>query len=94
MGIQALDQLVHDYNAHSLALSTLAVYRSVASTFVHFCISIRCTTLPLQQETVLRFVVHLATTGITYQSIITYLSGVRFLQITNGFPDPGLSSLL
>ena len=41
----------------------------------------------------LRFVVYLAQSGITYQSISCYLSGLRFFQVANGLADPCLLSL-
>ena len=37
---------------------------------------------------------HLAQSGVSYQSIRTYLSGLRFFQVASGLPDPHLSSIL
>ena len=48
--------------------------------------------LPLQLATLLRFVAHLANQGVTYASLRVYLSGLRFVQIASGYPDPQLDA--
>ena len=93
LGIHGLDQIVHQYLAGSLAPSTSASYRSAANRYLHFCTHFRLAPLPLQQDTIVRFAAHLASTGVSYQSIRSYLSGLRFLQVSSGFPDPCIGSL-
>ena len=85
-----MDQIVRQFIAHSLAPSTKASYRSAANRYLVFCHQFNFPPLPLSQEKVTRFVAHLATTGVAYQSIRVYLSAIRFLQISSGLPDPSL----
>ena len=92
LGIHALDLAVCDYFAGSLAPATTALYCSAANRYLDFCTHLNLPPLPLDQDNVTRFVAYLAQSGMTYQSIRTYLSGIRFLQIANGLPDPHLST--
>ena len=50
------------------------------------------TPLPLHQINIIRFVAYLASSGVAYSSIHTYHSGIRFLQLAQGLPDPCLAS--
>ena len=56
-----------------------------------FCNSIQCSPLPLQQDCLIRFVAHLAQSGVCYSSICVYLNGVRFYHVSHGFPNPHLN---
>ena len=85
LGIERLDQAVHGYLERSLASSTSAVYASAAR---------RCPQLPLQQDCLIRFVAHLAQSGVCYSSIRVYLNGVRFYHVSRGFPNPHLNDHL
>jgi len=40
----------------------------------------------------LRFVVHLASLGLSYQTVKSYVSAVRHLQIVSSLPDPSVAS--
>ena len=42
------------------------------------------------QQTILRFVAYLADGGLAHSTISAYLSGLRFVQIASGLPDPDL----
>ena len=59
---------------------------------MRFCAENQLQPLPLSENTLVRFASYLARTGILYSSIRIYISGLRFLQLQNGFPDPSLSS--
>ena len=83
-----MDQIVQQFIAHSLAQSTKASYHSAFNCYLVFCYQFNFPSLPLSQEKVARFVAHLATTGIAYQSIRVYLSTICFLQIFSRLPDP------
>ena len=69
------------------------MYRSASNRYIQFCTQFNLTPLPLQQNSILRFVAHLANSGVGYSSIRSYLCGIRFLQIANGLPDPQLNAL-
>ena len=68
------------------------MYRSAANRYINFCAHLKVPPLPLTQDTITRFAAYLAQSGMAYQSVRTYLSGIRFLQIANGFPDPHLEA--
>ena len=42
----------------------------------------------MSESILCKFVSYLASEGLKHRSIKTYLSGVRYLQIRSGFPDP------
>ena len=87
-----MDHAVHSYFVNSLAPSTLALYRSASHRYITFCGQLNLSPLPVSQETVVRFVAYLAQSNLSYQSIRTYLSGIRFMQIACGLPDPQIRS--
>lgn len=51
------------------------------------------TPLPLQDYTLCRFIAFLAASQLSPQTIYSYLSAIRYLHISNGFPDPHFSSM-
>ena len=87
-----MDQLVQRYLTSSIAPSTASTYRSAINHYLSFCSQFRVSPLPLSQITVSRFIAHLAHSGVSHPSIRSYLSGLRFLQVMRGLPDPELSS--
>ena len=90
MGLSQLDSTVRGYFRNALTPATLAMYHSAANRYTTFCASLNLPSLPLDQSTLTRFVAHLGQSGLAYQSIRAYLSGIRFLQIASGLPDPHL----
>lgn len=87
-----MDHVVCRYFSWSLAPATLTSYWSAANRYCTFCSSFSLSPLPLLQSVVISFVVYLAETGVSYPSIHSYLSGICFYQIANGFPDPCLGA--
>ena len=77
---------------HSLAPSTAASYRSAANRYIQFCSQFHLTPLPHCQDNVVWFVTSLALSGVSHSSICSYLSGIWFLQLAHGLPDPCISS--
>ena len=94
MGLHPLDQSVRTYFASSLAPATISSYRSAANRYLAFCTTYSLVPLPLQEGTLARFVAFLADRGLAYPSIRAYLSGLRFLQLAQGLPDPALSTFV
>ena len=88
-----MDEAVHKYFAQALAPSTTAAYHSVANQYFKFCHQFNLSPLPLHQDSVIRFIAHLAQGGLGYQSLRSYLSALRYLQVSCGFPDPCLTSI-
>ena len=92
LGLSTLDRVVCYYFSLSIAPATLAVYRSASRCFYLFCTRIGAQSFPLQQVTLMRFVAYLADGGLSHATITTYLSRLRFEQITAGLPDPDIPS--
>ena len=76
----------------SVAQSTFSCYRSALNRYLDFCHRFQLSSFTLNPLNVTRFVVYLAQTGVAYPSIRSYLSGIRFMQIVQGLPDPCLST--
>jgi hypothetical protein len=56
-----------------------------------FCTQFSLTPLPVSEDTLCRFVAFLSEVPISYNSIKSYLSAVRHLQISSGYPDPAIT---
>ena len=63
-------------------------YNSAQKRYINFCVSYSLTPFPVNETMLCSFVSFLAQQGLKFQSIKCYLSGVRYLQIAQGFPDP------
>ena len=86
-----MDKVVSGLLTRGVADSTLATYESGKRCYLAFCSQFHLAPLPIIESTLCRFVAFLAT-SVCYQSIKSYLSAIRHLQITSGGPDPALSS--
>lgn len=89
LGITGLDTIVHTLIERGIARSTLAVYESGKKRYMEFCSHLNLPPLPVNEPTLLQFVAHLFSVS---QTIRSYLSAVRHLQIVNGLPDPAMES--
>ena len=92
LGIGHLDHIVHAYVASSVAPSTFSCYHSALNWYLDFCHHFQLSSFPLNPINVTHFVVYLAQTCVAYPSIQSYLSGIRFMQLVQGLPDPCLST--
>ena len=81
------------YFTKGLADSSQKTYKSGENRYLRFCQSANWTPLPAPEATLCKFVSFLASEGLKHRTIKTYLSGVRFLHIRSGFPDPFTSHL-
>ena len=93
MGVTGLDAVVRSLLDRGVAQSTLAAYQSGKRRYFSFCAQFNFPPLPLQEHVLCQFVAFLFSASLSYQSIRSYLSAVRHLQITQGLPDPALASL-
>ena len=89
-----MDSIIHAYMyiVSSVAPATFHAYRSALRRYLNFCHQYHLPSFPLSRYNTIRFVAHLAETGMSYQSIRSYLCGIHFMQVVQGFPDPYLSS--
>ena len=76
LGVPSLDGLVH-----SLIGTTLRAYTSGKKRYMEFCDHFRLLPLLVSEVILLRFVAHLASLGLSYQTVKLYLSAVRHMQI-------------
>ena len=71
-----------------LAAASQKTYKAGENRYLRFCELCDVRPLPLSESSLSKFVAYLADNKLKYRTIKTYLSGVRFLQIRSGFPDP------
>ena len=88
LDLRELEKCATFYFAKGLADSSQRTYKSGENRYLHFCLSCKVTPLPVSESILCKFVSYLACEGLKHRSIKTYLSGVRYLQIRSGFPDP------
>ena len=86
-----MDTAVHELLVRGVSRATLATYASGKKRYLSFCEQFGLSPLPVSETILCRFVAFLSAIPINYQSIRSYLSAVRHLQITSGLPDPALS---
>lgn len=92
LGIPHLDSTVRTLIERGVAKSTLTSYNSGKRRYLGFCAQFHLHPLPVNESVLCSFVAFLFSSSLSYQSIRSYLSAVRHLQITNGLPDPAMGS--
>ena len=92
MGLTSLDSAVCSLIDQSVARSTLASYGTGKRRYLSFCSQFNLQSLPVSEDTLLRFVAFLCASSLSYPTIRLYLSAVRHLQITHSLPDLALTS--
>ena len=88
LDISSLDRSVREFFSASLAQSTAREYASANRRFLAFCNQYNFQPLPVSETLLCRYVSFLASQSLKYQSIKSYLSAVRYLQISHGLHDP------
>jgi len=84
-----LEKDVQRYFENGLAAATKRTYQAGINKFVKFCNSYNVSSpLPVSQSLLCFYISHLANSGLSYNTIKTYLSAIRYLQIANDFPEP------
>ena len=77
---------------HSLAPSSISAYQSALNHYHAFCSQHGISTpFPLSEAVLMRFIAFLSLSYLSYTSMRVYLSGLRFVHILLGYPDPALS---
>ena len=76
------------YFTKGLADSSRRTYKSAENRYLNFCDRGNWTPLPVCESLLCKYVSYLAKEGLKHRTIKTYLSGIRYLQIRSGFPDP------
>ena len=89
-----MDTLVSFYFRSSLAPSTQRSYESAKRRYLQFCLNASKSPLPLTEDNLCSFAAYLASVGLAYQTIKSYLSATKHLHIESGFGDPHIDSML
>lgn len=87
-----MDTTVCTLIERGVAPSTLTTYDSGKKRYISFCTEFHFTPLPVEESVLCRFVAFLSLVPLSHQSIRSYLSAVRHMQIMSGLPDPVFSS--
>ena len=93
LDVSQLGDLVQYYLQASLAASTKRTYAAGQRRYLSFCSNTKVAPLPTLEITLCKFVAFLAHENLKHQTIKTYLSAVRNLQITAEHGDPFQQSL-
>ena len=89
MGLTALAASVQDYFRKGLAPSTQKSYSAASKRFHEFCgIYQIWNPFPVSENLLCSFAAFMANQGLAPQTIKSYLSAVRNLQLSLGLPDP------
>ena len=84
LDITSLENLIRVYFAQGVAKSTRTTYSSAQRRYLNFCELYQIPPLPLSETSVCLFAAFLVHQGLRAQSISTYLSALRHLQISAG----------
>ena len=87
-----MEENVSLYLGKALAPSTLRSYGTGQRRYIAFCQDANFQLLPLSEHTLCIFVAHLASEGLTHQTIKSYLSALRHYHIMSGRGDPFIGS--
>ena len=95
MGTSSLAGAVQRYYEQGLAPSTQRTYAAASKRFFKFCSEQNIfTPFPVCEYSMCLFAAHLAEEGLSPQTVKSYSSAVRNLQVSLGFSDPRDSSSL
>lgn len=86
-----MDVIVRQLFNEGISTATRSVYQSAWRRYIHFCGQHALTPLPLTEHTLCQFAAVLSQ-AVCWGTIRSYLSGLRFHQISAGLPDPALAS--
>ena len=92
LALSRLEEHANFYLSRGVAPNTARAYKSAQSRYWAFCARFSLPPLPASEQILILFVAELAQ-DLAHSTIRSYLSGVRNLHITNGFPDPLPGSL-
>ena len=87
LAVAELERLASHFIKDSIAESTRRVYSTGQTTYFNFCTKFNLQPLPAPEQQLILFTADLSQ-PLSYSSIRSYLSAVRFLHIANGHPDP------
>ena len=93
MDLHILDPAIRQYFSSALATSSHKTYKAAENKYLTFCNNFSLQPLPSSEPLLCYFVACLGQQGLAHSTIRTYLSGVRQLQISHGFPELSLDKM-
>jgi len=93
LDLHILDPTIRLYFSSALAASSHKTYKAAENKYLTFCNSFGLQPLPSSEALLCYFVAFLGQQGLAHSMICTYLSGVRQLQISHGFPELSLDRM-
>ena len=93
LDIHRLDQAVQRFYQAALTTSTHKTYKAAERKYLSFCTNFSLPPLPTTENILCYFAACLGQEGLAGSSIQTYLSGIRQIQISAGFPDPRIDHM-
>ena len=88
LDLARLDTVAQDLFLKGLAPSTTRSYNLAKHRYLGFCQRFNLVPVPLSEFVLCRYVAFLSDLSLKYQTIKSYLSALRHLQIAQGFSDP------
>ena len=89
LDLTSLETDVQWYFEHGLAATTRKTYQAGIKKFNNFCSTYNIANpLPVSQSLLCSYITYLAKSGLAYSSIKTYLSAVRYFQVSYGLAAP------
>ena len=82
-----------EFFAKGLARSTVKTYSSGVKRYTAYCVRVGRVPLPTSEDLISGFVASLAKEKLSYASIRTYLSAIRYHQVACGHGDPGIPQM-
>ena len=90
--IADLDVVAEDLVKSGVRKSTARAYSSAQAQFLSFCQSLRLCPIPTSERTILTFMAYMYKKGLSHASMNVYLSGIRNLNVINGYDIPQVRS--
>ena len=87
--ICSLDSAVQFFRRQVIADSTHKIYQSALKCFRHFCSQYDIVSpFPVSEAILCYFAMAMANNNLVSQTVKTYLSAIRFMQVSLGLPEP------
>ena len=94
LGVSGLDRLADSLIGKGVTDSTLRSYAAGRRRYLDFCAQFNLQPLPLREVIRLRFVAHLASLSQSHQTVRSYISAIRHMQIVSGMSDLCMPDLI
>jgi hypothetical protein len=94
LDMRKLEKTAQGYFDKGLAESTKKSYSSARNRYLAFCTESALDPFPVNEHKLGLFVSYVAQSGLKYQTIKCYLSGIRYAQISLSMGDPFAGNII